>query len=126
LLSGQSARDLITRLRSEGHLVIVDGPALPVPDAMVLADRVDGVLLVAYLNHTTCTDLAQSAALLEHIDTPFVGTILNGTGRKTARDLASGLRRSRESQESLSFPEVLPTSNGPVTSDTEPRIAANK
>ncbi len=124
LLAGQSTRDLITRLRFEGHLVIIDGPALPVPDAMVVADRVDGVLLVAYLNHTTGTDLAQAAALLAHIDTPFVGTILNGTGRKTARDLASGLRRSRGSQES--FGEVKPAPDGTVPSGAEPRVTANK
>ncbi len=45
---------LLNRCRAEGYHVILDAPpVLPVTDPMILASRVDGVLLVASAGHTT-------------------------------------------------------------------------
>jgi len=126
LLAGQSARELITRLRFEGHLVIFDGPSLPASEAIVLADRVDAVLLVAYLNRTTRSDLAEATALFEHIETPVVGTILNGTKTKSRNRFAFWRRKTKASPALSPFAESHENVNGRVPSDTETHVAADR
>ncbi len=127
LLGGQGFRDLITRLRFEGHLVIFDGPPLPLPDAMILADRVDGVLLVAYFNRTPRSELAETFALLEYIDTPLVGTILNGThDRKGRRRFFFGRGRRQASDDSPYLAESAPTKNGSEPAGPKTRVSADK
>ncbi len=125
LLAGQATRDIITQLRFQGHLVIFDGPSLPGSDAMVLGDRVDGVALVAYLNRTTHSELAQAHAMFEHVDTPMVGTILNGAGRRASRGFTFGRKRGQLAEGSMPVAES-PHTNGRVPSDTGSHAAADQ
>jgi tyrosine-protein kinase len=50
---------------------------LPVTDAVVLAARVDGVLLVASAGISTARALGRSLELLGRVDARVVGTVLN-------------------------------------------------
>jgi len=127
LLGGQGFRDLITQLRFEGHLVIFDGPPLALPDGMLLADRVDGVLLVAYLNRTPRTELAETFALLDYIDTPLIGTILTGArDRKGRRRFFFGGGRRQTSEESSYLHEPTPARNRSEPSDYKTRVSADQ
>ncbi len=127
MLGGQGFCDLVSHLRFESQLVIVDGPPIALPDGMLLADRVDGVLLVAYLNRTPRSELAEAFALVEYIDTPLIGTILNGTrDRKGRRRFLFGGRRRQASEESPYLDEAAPTRNSREPSDSKTRVSANK
>ena len=85
LLSSNRTLEVLTALQSHADIVLVDSPpVLPVTDALVLSGRVDGTLLVAVAEATSRKDVARAVELLEQVDAPLVGTILNGiktTGR---------------------------------------------
>jgi non-specific protein-tyrosine kinase len=79
LLSLRKASDVFVSLAASGRVVLVDAPpVLPVSDALVLANRVDAVLLVCVAGMTTRKDAARAVELLSQVDAPLVGTILNG------------------------------------------------
>lgn len=78
LLSGERAASLFRQLGESVDMVILDSsPLLPVTDAVVLATRVDGVLLVAAAGISTARALARSLELLGRVDAVVVGTVLN-------------------------------------------------
>ena len=78
LLSGERAASLFRHLAESADIVILDSsPVLPVTDAVVLAARVDGVLLVAAAGISTARALTRSLELLARVDAPLVGTVLN-------------------------------------------------
>ena len=78
LLSGERASLLFQHLAESADIVILDSsPVLPVTDAVVLAARVDGVLLVAAAGISTARALTRSLELLGRVDAPVVGTVLN-------------------------------------------------
>ena len=78
LLSGERAALLFRHLAESADIVILDSsPVLPVTDAVVLAARVDGVLLVAAAGISTARALTRSLELLGRVDAPVVGTVLN-------------------------------------------------
>ncbi len=78
LLSGASAELLFKQLAESADMVILDSsPVLPVTDAVALAARVDGVLLVAAAGISTAKAMARSLELLGRVDAPVVGTVLN-------------------------------------------------
>ncbi len=79
LLSSARTVDVLTSLQAEADIVLVDSPpVLPVTDALVLSGRVDATLLVCVAGATTRKDAARAVELLQQIDAPLVGTILNG------------------------------------------------
>jgi len=78
LLSGERAALLFRHLAESADIVILDSsPVLPVTDAVVLAARVDGVLLVAAAGISTARALTRSLEVLGRVDAPVVGTVLN-------------------------------------------------
>ena len=79
LLSSRRTGELFTQLRGQSDIVLVDcPPLLPVTDAAVLANRVDGTLLVASNGKTKIKQLARSVELLGQVDATLVGVVLNG------------------------------------------------
>jgi capsular exopolysaccharide synthesis family protein len=78
LLSSPRAAEILQALRAEADFVLTDSPpVLPVTDAIVLAGRVDAIVLVATSGTTSRRDLRRAVELLEQVDAPLVGTILN-------------------------------------------------
>jgi Mrp family chromosome partitioning ATPase len=68
-------KDIKSRYPSD-RLVIVDSPPmLSFPDALVLANYVDGVLFVVESERTTTKDLKKTEQLLEEI--PVLGMVFN-------------------------------------------------
>jgi len=74
--------EVLNNLRSMADFVIIDSPPIvPVTDAVVLASRVDAVMMVILAGKTRRRHLIKSADFLEQADAPMIGATLNGAGR---------------------------------------------
>ncbi len=79
LLGSTKASEVFARLAQAADVVIIDSPpVLPVTDAAVLAGHVDAVVLVAAAQTTTRRDITRSIEVLNRVDAPIVGVVLNG------------------------------------------------
>lgn len=78
LLGSRRMADVLTALRGEADIVLVDAPPIiAVSDAAILASKVDGVLLVVQANKTR-RDLAKKAkAALQKANANLLGVVLN-------------------------------------------------
>jgi capsular exopolysaccharide synthesis family protein len=77
LLSSEKMELFLSELEEVADVVIIDGPPFFVADAMILASRVDGVLVVVRPGHTR---LSLAKASMEHIKlvgARVVGVVLN-------------------------------------------------
>ena len=78
ILSVGGMRQLCGTLRQNADLVLIDcPPVLPVTDALLLSQMVDGVLLVASVTSGSRTDLDRAYRMLELVHAPVFGTMLN-------------------------------------------------
>jgi non-specific protein-tyrosine kinase len=78
LLGSERMAALIERLTQETDIVLLDcPPVLAVTDAVVLAKRVDGVLLLANAGSSRRARLQRSAEHLRQIDAPLLGVVIN-------------------------------------------------
>ena len=79
LLASQRAAEVVAALAAQVDWVIVDSPALlTVTDATVLAQEVDGVVLVLSAGKATGSEVAEAMAVLEPVKASVVGVVLNG------------------------------------------------
>ncbi len=79
LLASKRTVEVLGSLQAEYDIVLVDAPpVLPVTDALVLSGRVDATLLVAVAGATTRKEAARAVELLNQVDAPLVGAVLNG------------------------------------------------
>ena len=78
LVQSKAMSDLLTQLRRDYDIVIIDAPPLlPVTDAALLASHADGALLVVRYGKTTKDQLAQATERLAQVDAAPIGVILN-------------------------------------------------
>jgi capsular exopolysaccharide synthesis family protein len=79
LLGTARVSELLAALRADNDYVLIDAPpVLPVTDAVVLASRVDGIVLVATAKVTGRRDLARAIATFNATDAPVLGIVVNG------------------------------------------------
>ncbi len=79
LLAGRRAVEALAALRAEADVVLIDSPpVLPVTDAAVLSNRVDGVLMVATAGKSTRREFHRAQEVLSQVGAPLIGTVLNG------------------------------------------------
>lgn len=79
LLSSRRALEVLGPLQAEGKIVLVDSPpVLPVTDSLVLSRHVDATLLVCAAGRTSRKEAARAVELLEQVDAPLAGAVLNG------------------------------------------------
>jgi capsular exopolysaccharide synthesis family protein len=77
VVGSERMRDLISELAKE-HLVVIDAPpALPVTDAMILAQRVDGMLVVTSMGTSRKEHLRRVLQLAENVNARVFGIVLN-------------------------------------------------
>jgi capsular exopolysaccharide synthesis family protein len=78
ILHSESFARLLRKLRDSYDCVVIDSPpVVPVTDAAILSNSVDGTVLVVRAFHTS-KDLARRAARALHdVGAPLVGTVLN-------------------------------------------------
>lgn len=79
LLASRRTAEVLAALRSECDVVLVDSPpVLPVTDSIVLSRMVDATILVGTAGRTTRKEYRRAVELLQQVEAPLVGTVLNG------------------------------------------------
>jgi capsular exopolysaccharide synthesis family protein len=77
--------------------VIIDGPPLlGIADAHVLAQRVDGIVVVSRLDRSTLEDAIEMNDLLDRLDARALGLVVVGVRRTVGYAYAGGSRREFE------------------------------
>lgn len=85
LLSLDRTSDLIRSLLADHAIVFLDcPPVLPVTDSLVLSRTVDASIFVARANGTSKRQAKRAVDRLHQVDSPLVGTILNGVNAESA------------------------------------------
>jgi capsular exopolysaccharide synthesis family protein len=85
LLDRNRTRGTFASLASKFDMVILDtSPVLPVTDAAVLSGAVDAVIIVATANKSTFTEMAKTIQILERVDAPILGVVLNAASEADA------------------------------------------
>jgi len=77
LLSSEKMDQLLCKLEEAADVVIIDGPPFIVADAMVMASKVDGVLLVVRPGHTRRSLALAASEQLKMAGAKVVGVVLN-------------------------------------------------
>lgn len=78
---------VLESLTEEYEYVIIDTPPmLPVTDASVLAPKVDGVILVARMRHTTRDRVRRAHAALQRVNATILGVVPNQSGKGADKD----------------------------------------
>jgi succinoglycan biosynthesis transport protein ExoP len=83
LLGSQRQADLLAALQDEADIVVVDSPpVLTVTDALIMASRMSGVLLVVEAGATRRAGLLKAMDALMHADGRVLGVTLNRMTRR--------------------------------------------
>ena len=83
LLQSKAMTDLISTLRNEADIVLIDSPPLlPVTDAAILSTHADGAMLVTRHGHTKSDQVQQAVTNLEQVGGRLLGTVLTMTPTK--------------------------------------------
>ena len=77
LLSSKKMGQLLSKLEESFDIVVIDGPPFIVADAMVMASKVDGVLLVVRPGHTRRSLAVGAAEQIKRAGAKVVGVVLN-------------------------------------------------
>jgi capsular exopolysaccharide synthesis family protein len=77
LLSSETMNLFLSELDEVADVVIIDGPPLFVADAMILASKVDGVLVVVRPAHTRRSLAKAAVEQIKLVGTRVVGVVLN-------------------------------------------------
>jgi capsular exopolysaccharide synthesis family protein len=76
----------LQKARAEYDVVIIDSPALlALTDTSILAVNCDGILLVVHSVISRREKALQAKLLLERLDAPIIGCVLNGTKSSSRR-----------------------------------------
>jgi Mrp family chromosome partitioning ATPase len=79
--------DAIAELRERYDLVLFDGtPAVAVTDAVVIANQVDGTVLVVRANEVPRDVALHAKQVLEQANARILGVVLNGVNPKGQSD----------------------------------------
>lgn len=79
VLSSARVTDIFETLSDLSDIVLIDSPpVLPVTDSLVLAARVDGMLLTCRAGETTRKEVVRANELLQQVDAPLIGSVLIG------------------------------------------------
>ena len=84
LLSYRRTAEIFNTLATEADYVLIDGPpVLPVTDALVLSANVDGVIVISTAKQTTRRSIDRTLELLEQVEAPVIGAILNSAEQES-------------------------------------------
>jgi capsular exopolysaccharide synthesis family protein len=114
LLGSRNMSALLTRLRSEFDVILIDTPPmLPVTDAAVVATHADGAVLVARCGKTAQARVRTALASLRAVDAQVLGCVLNMQPTKRSADHYYGTDdRSAPDQRTEQVPVVPPVAAG--------------
>jgi len=93
LLGSGAMTKLLSLVRERYDVVLVDtAPVLPVTDAVILAQRVDGVVLVARHGHAVVEDVAAAGEALDAVSAHVLGSVLTMVPGRGMRRRDGGTR----------------------------------
>ncbi len=78
LLASRRMENLLTELKKEFDVIVIDCPPLIVPDASVLSEKVDGILLVVRADHTSRRSIQMARDQLKRARARVLGVVANG------------------------------------------------
>jgi polysaccharide biosynthesis transport protein len=79
LLGSNKMRELLDKLKGDADILVLDTPpVLPVADAAVLAQTVDGVIIVLKAGQTSLSAARQAVQQLRQVDARILGIVMNG------------------------------------------------
>jgi polysaccharide biosynthesis transport protein len=82
ILSSPEFEQLVEMVREHYDLVIIDSPPiLAVSDPMIIAPRVDGVLLTVRITKHGRPEVIQAREILTSLDVKILGVVVNGSGK---------------------------------------------
>lgn len=123
VLSPSRVRSLLSALRPEADVVLVDGPpVLGVADSVMYASAVDASVLLARVRHSRNPEVARATDVLHQVKAGLVGAALNEASRRDTgqRTFASGwlspIERFRvaRARARTGRPAVMPPPEGPT------------
>lgn len=77
VLASRKMEEILKRLTSEADMVLLDAPpVISVTDALILASRSDGVILVVRAGHTRREIARKAKELLEKVNARILGSVL--------------------------------------------------
>jgi capsular exopolysaccharide synthesis family protein len=124
LLGSQHMRDLLHRLRNKFEYVVIDSPPLlPVTDAAVLAQQVDGAVLIVRQGHTRHDQLAQAAEALRQANARLLGTALTFAQHSRGGEYTYGFGARLDA---ASPPRPAPSVRGTESPDIVPAGSGDK
>ena len=77
LLASPKMDEILENLREIADVIIIDGPPFLVPDASVLADKVDGVIVVVRPRYSRRGSVKAMAENLNRIGADVIGVVIN-------------------------------------------------
>jgi capsular exopolysaccharide synthesis family protein len=77
LLGSEKMEQFLSELEAVADVIIVDGPPMFVPDARILASKMDGVLLVVRPGHTRQSLAKASLEHIKLVGAKVIGVVLN-------------------------------------------------
>jgi capsular exopolysaccharide synthesis family protein len=80
LLGSEAFGTLLERIESAGvDFILLDcAPVLPVSDPLAVAQHVDGMVVLALVEHTKLTNLIATIERLQQVEADIIGIVLNG------------------------------------------------
>jgi capsular exopolysaccharide synthesis family protein len=120
LLDSEAMEDVLGTLAETFEYVIIDTPpVLPVTDALVLAPKVHGVVLVARIGKTTPARVEHAKAAIERVKGTILGVVPNLSTKGADRDYSypyryAASRRRGESPDSLSVDDLVASTEPPA------------
>src|SRR5262249_7020917 len=120
---------LFNRLRGQFDFIIVDCcPVLPVADALLIGQHVDGVLFSIMQDVSQLPKIVTASEKLAQLNIPLVGAVVNGTRQSTysyAYNSVKHLPACPGERPGVSRPSPIPL--GPLTRGRSPQTehAAN-
>lgn len=77
LLGSEKMDQIINSIKEISDLVVFDAPPFIVPDASILASKVDGIVLVVRPGYTRKTAIKEIKEQLTRVGTPILGVVMN-------------------------------------------------
>jgi capsular exopolysaccharide synthesis family protein len=82
LISSKKMDDILSALKAQYDIVVVDGPPVMVTDATILSSKVDAVLLVIGAGRTRRSEAATAVKQLERAGARVIGAVMNRVTEK--------------------------------------------
>ncbi|MHC1684888.1 MAG: CpsD/CapB family tyrosine-protein kinase [Clostridiaceae bacterium] len=77
LLNSKKCKELISEMKKQFDIILLDAPPVLVTDAAILSTIVDGIILVIGYGGSDIHDLKRTKEILEKVNAPIIGAVLN-------------------------------------------------